>query len=75
MQSTYIVCLHFILIDKITSDARCSDLDFKVNACEVADRKLLQVALKALVYNLIPASFICSPVFSESASFFLEKEI
>jgi len=41
MQSTYIVCLCFIRIDKITSYVRCSDLDFKVNMCEVDDRKLL----------------------------------
>lgn len=42
---------------------------------EVGDTKLLRVALKGLVYDLIPSSFVCSPVFSETASFFSEKEI
>lgn len=37
--------------------------------------KLLQVALKDLVCDLIPSRFVCSPVFSETASFFSEKEI
>lgn len=69
-QSTYTVCLHFISVFKITSDLRS-----QVNMCEVGDMKLLQVALKGLVYDLIHSSLVCSPVFSETACFFPEKEI
>lgn len=48
----------FQLIDNITSDIRCSDLDFKVNVCEAGDGKFSQVALKDLIYDLIPSSFV-----------------
>lgn len=48
---------------------------FQVTVCEVGEMELLQVALKGLVYDLIHSSLICSPVFSETACFFPEKEM
>lgn len=35
--------------------------------------KYLQVALKGLVYDLIPFSFVCSLVFPETTFLFSEK--